>query len=208
MFSRVSSLQLDWAGGCRNWSFCGLLVCDLQLVADLSQPSPASSPTQVSKLGPTGDPSPTFYILCTEFSFWECTYHVPIPPLLYCATRKAWYRPRIWSNVAIMTHFFANNEYRRWSWAGSRGTSRTWELCRAARADIIHTWPGRRLYKTKKHNLTFPWHRDVLPLLLWGLPDDGEGENRYSSKMIFFMFPYLCFRLILSYFENFSLLTT
>ena len=129
----------------RNWSFCGLLVCDLQLVADLSQPSPASSPTQVSKLGPTGDPSPTFYILCTEFSFWECTYHVPIPPLLYCATRKAWYRPQIWSNVAIMTHFFANNEYRRWSWAGSRGTSRTWELCPAARADMIrNTWPGTR----------------------------------------------------------------
>ena len=169
----------------RNWSFCGLLVCDLQLVADLSQPSPASSPTQVSKLGPTGDPSPTFYILCTEFSFWECTYHVPIPPLLYCATRKAWYRPRIWSNVAIMTHFFANNEYRRWSWAGSRGTSRIPEPenCAGQRGQIWFIIRGQagRTNKTKKHNLTFPWHRDVLPLLLWGLPADVQKWKSSSS---------------------------
>ena len=170
----ASCAGLGWAGRCRNWSFCGLLVCDLQLVADLSQPSPASSPTQVRKLGPTGDPSNTFHILYTEFGFWECGY-------LLRSIGPSWHIALFSTN--------ANNEDRRWTWAwaGSRETSRRWELWPAARADIIHTWPG--LNKTKKHNLTFPWHRDVLPLLLWGLPACRlmEGEKTDIVQKWFFV---------------------
>ena len=82
------------------------------------------------------------------------------------------------------------------------------ENCARQRGQIWFVIRGQapgRLNKTKKHNLTFPWHRDVLPLLLWGLPADGEGGNRYTPKIIFLMNIYLSFRLILSYFQNFSL---